>query len=156
MPEAVGVEVIRDAEVANEPIESLMETAQSKASAVRSTDEEFNSLSGLGVDGGGSATPFLANKLDELCCLVVHRDNPFVVELSQGDADGVALSGFPDQAVTLQARHLPGSHAGPSSQKERFSPDILLRLESVLEECIGLRGDGLGEVTIARGEICSS
>jgi hypothetical protein len=156
MPEAVRVDVIRDAEVANEPIESLMETAQSKASAVRPTDEEFDRFTGLGVDGGGSATPFLANKLDELCSLVVHRDDPFVVELSQGDADGIVLPGFPDQAVTLQGRHLPRSHAGPSSQKECFGPDILLRLESLLEKCIGLRGDGLGEVTIARGEICSS
>jgi hypothetical protein len=116
MPEAVGVEVIRDTEVADEPIESLMETAEAKASAIRPTDKELDRFAGLGVDGGGSATPFLANKLDELCRLVVDRDDPFVVELSQGDADGIALSGFLDQAVTLQARHLPRSHAACASR----------------------------------------
>jgi hypothetical protein len=156
MTEAVRVEVIRDAEVANESIESLMETAEAKASAVRPTDEELDRFPGLWVDGGGSATPFLANKLDELGRLFVDWDDPFVVELPQWDTDGIALSGFPDQAVTLQAHDLPRSRTGPSSQKERFGSDILLRLESLLEECIGLRGDRLGELTIGRGEIASS
>jgi hypothetical protein len=101
MAEAVGVKVIWEAEGVDESSESLMETAKAKARAVRPTDEKFDRFSGLGVDGGGSATPFLADKLDELCCLVVHWDDPFVVELSQGDTDRIALSGFSDQAMTL-------------------------------------------------------
>jgi hypothetical protein len=105
----VGVEVIRDAEGADESIESLTETADGKVSAVRLTDEEFHRFSGFGIDGGRSATALFPNEPDELGRLFVNRDDPFVVELSQWDADGIALSGFPDQALTVQARQLARS-----------------------------------------------
>jgi hypothetical protein len=109
MTKSVWVEVIRDAEGADESIESLTKTANRKVSSVRLTDEEFGRFSGLGVDGGGSATPFLPNEPDELGRLFVNRDDPFVVELSQWDADGIVLSGIPDQALTVEAHHLPRS-----------------------------------------------
>jgi hypothetical protein len=156
MPEAVRVELIRDAAGADESVESLAETVGGDASAVRPTDEEFDRFSDLGVDGGRLMAPFVANELDELGRLFVNRDDPLVVKLPEWDADCIVSSGFSDQALTIQARHLPGSQAGPSSQKEGFGLDILLCLKSLLEECVDFGGDRLGELTIERGEIAGS
>jgi len=153
MPKAVGVELFRDAAGANESIESVAKTVGGDASAIRPTDQEFYRLPGLGVDGGKSLTPFLANELDELGRPFVDWNDPLVVELTQWDTDSIVLSGFSDQALTIQARHLAGSEAGPSSEKECFGLDVLLGLKSLLEERVDFRRDRLGELTIERGEI---
>jgi hypothetical protein len=68
MAEAVRVDVIRDAEVADESNESVTETGDGKVSTVWPTDEEFDRFAGLGVDGGGSVTPFFASARTELGC----------------------------------------------------------------------------------------
>jgi hypothetical protein len=156
MPKAVGVDLIRDAAGADESIESVAETVGGHASAVRPTDQEFERLFSLGVNGRRSVTPFFANELDELDRLFVDWDDPLVVELPQWDTDSIVLSRFSDQALTIQARHLPGSQAGPSSEKERFCLDILLCLETLLEERVDFRRDRLGELTIERGKIAGS
>jgi hypothetical protein len=106
---AVRVDVIGYAEGADELIHAITETVTGKATAVRCTDEEFHGSPGLGVNGGRSAPPFLANELDELGRVFVHWDDPFVVQLAQRDTNGKALFRFPNQALTPQERQLADS-----------------------------------------------
>ena len=63
MTKAVGVDVLGDAEGADELIQAITKNVAGKATAVRRTNQEFHGSPGLELNGGRSAPPFLANEL---------------------------------------------------------------------------------------------
>jgi hypothetical protein len=156
MPQTMGMDALRKIECADESIESMPKTVHGKSTPVRCADEELHRFPGVGIDGRRSATTLVSNDPDELNGLWVDGQEPFVVQLAQRDADGIALSGPSNQALTFQTGHLPRSHAGPASQEQAFGPEIVLSLKSLLESRVEFGRQRFWKLAIEWRQIASS